>query len=193
MAFEGNHTERIYFEALKESIRFKNDIIYLHLLNRQHNDTNSAPNHVFNKLKREASDRYNFEAQDELWMIIDKDKWKNIPQIVAQCDKLSNMHVALSNPCFELWLLLHIKNINDYKKTELEKITENKKNGNRTYLELKIIEILGAYNKSNPKPELYLPTVNYAIEQAKLLDSNLEDYPTGLGSHVYKLVDCLIQ
>ena len=37
---------------------------------------------VFNKLKKEAKDEYNFNSQDELWMIIDKDRWRNIDAII---------------------------------------------------------------------------------------------------------------
>ena len=78
LAFEGNDTEQIYFEEFKESEIFNNDLIYLHLLKRPKSDTNSAPNHVFNKLKREAKDEYNFEGNDELWMIIENMIWGTI-------------------------------------------------------------------------------------------------------------------
>jgi hypothetical protein len=85
IAYEGNETEKIYFEALKEDSRFNDEIICLHLLSRQRGDTNSAPNHVFSKLKREAKDEYNFNESDELWMVIDRDRWRNIPDIIKKC------------------------------------------------------------------------------------------------------------
>ena len=40
-------------------------------------------------------------------MIIDTDRWKNIPKIIEACNELENMFVAVSNPCFEFWILLH--------------------------------------------------------------------------------------
>ena len=55
----------------------------------------------------------------------------------------------------------------------------------------KIIEILGFYNKSNPKTELYLPYIEKAISQAKLLNNPEEDYPLKLGSFVYKIIESL--
>src|SRR5690606_7033455 len=122
LAFEGNDTERIYFEDFRSSVRFNDSLICLHLLSRSKDDTNSAPNHVFNKLKREAKDEFNFNKEDELWMIIDTDRWKNIPQIVQSCKAEGNMFVAVSNPCFEFWLLLHIKNLEDYSEEELKLI-----------------------------------------------------------------------
>lgn len=189
LAFEGNDTEEIYFEEFKHSEIFNDALIFLHLLKRPKKDTNSAPNHVFKKLKKEAKDEYNFKDTDELWMIIDTDRWKNIPDIISECKKQSNMFVAVSNPCFEFWLLLHIKDLAEYNEEELDLILKNGKVSNKkNYVDTKIVEILGAYNKSNPKPELFLPTVDFAIAQAKQLDQNNNEYPKKLGSHVYKVI-----
>lgn len=190
LAFEGNVTEEQYFTEFKDSNKFNDDLIYLHLLKRAKSDTKSAPKHVFNKLKSEAKDEYNFGKGDELWMIIDKDRWKNIPEIVQDCNDLENMFVAVSNPCFEIWLLLHIKDIQEYGPDELTLILENKKkSARRNYIDTKIFEILGSYNKVNLKAHQFLPNIDAAVERAKRLDNRLEDYPTGLGTHVYKLIE----
>lgn len=190
LAFEGNETEEKYFTDFKDNLKFNDDIISLHLLKRDKIDNNSAPNHVFKKLMKEARNEYNFGNKDELWMIIDRDRWKNIPQIIEDCKQLKNMFVAVSNPCFEFWLLLHIKNINEYTEKELQLIFTNKKvNRKKNYIDSKISEILGFYNKSNLKTDEFLPYIDNAIKQAKELDNAHEDYPTKLGSHVYKLIE----
>lgn len=194
LAFEGNDTEQIYFEEFKDSEKFNDELIYLHLLKRPKSNTNSAPNHVFKKLKKEAKDEYSFNEHDELWMIIDTDRWRNIPEIIDECKKLDNMFVTVSNPCFELWLLLHVKNISDYTEEELELILKNLKvTSKKNYIDIKLTEILGSYNKSNPKPEQFIPHLKNAIEQAKNLDSKNEEFPTLLGSHVYKIIEKLIK
>lgn len=194
LAFEGNDTERIYFEYLKSSDKFNDDLIYLHLLVRQKNDTNSAPNHVFNKLKREAKDEYNFNKQDELWMIIDKDRWKSIPQIIALCKKQGNMFVAGTNPCFEFWLLLHVKDFSEISSIEKQYLLENRKvTSSKRYIDKFLGEQIGGYNKTNPQPARFLPTVEFAIKQASLLDTPREDFPSDLGSHVYRVVQTLIK
>jgi len=194
LAFEGNDTEQIYFEEFKDSEKFNDELIYLHLLKRPKNNTNSAPNHVFKKLKKEAKDEYNFNDTDELWMIIDTDRWKNISEIIEECKKLDNMFVAVSNPCFEFWLLLHIKTITEYSIAELDLILKNNKvTSKKNYIDVKLTEILGSYNKSNPKPEQYIPHIKKAIEQAKELDLENEEYPKKLGSHVYKIIEKLIK
>ena len=60
LAVEGNIAEEEYFAEVRSSELSNDDLIYLHLLNRPRSDNNSAPNHVFNKLKREAKEKYNF-------------------------------------------------------------------------------------------------------------------------------------
>lgn len=195
LAFEGNDTERIYFDELKSHVKFNDDVIYLHLLSRPKNDTNSAPIHVFNKLKKEAKEEYNFNSQDELWMIIDKDRWKNIESIIGFCKAQGNMFVAGSNPCFELWLLLHIKEISELSEVEIKAILNNKKvSKNRTYIEKFLSDLLSdGYNKSNPIPSRFLPTIDDAIRQAKALDNLSEDFPSSIGSHVYKIAENVIK
>jgi len=195
LAFEGNDTERIYFEDIRSDDKFNNELVYLHLLSRPKKDTNSAPIHVFNKLKREAKEEYNFNKADELWMIIDKDSWKNIPEIIELCKKQGNMFVAGSNPCFEFWLLLHIKKISDITLVETDLLLKNGKISNRKrYIDTYLGNILDdGYNKTNPKPERFFPHIKLAIKQGKELNSANEDFPTNLGSHVYKIVERLIK
>jgi hypothetical protein len=194
LAFEGNDTERIYFEDFKASDKFNDSLIFLKLLTRSKNDTNSAPNHVFEKLKKEAKDEFNFNENDELWMIIDTDRWKTIPKIIQACKEEGNMFVAVSNPCFEFWLLLHVKNIEDYSAEELELILKNKKvSQDKRYVDSQLTAILGSYNKSKPRTELYFPTLDFAISQARKLNNSNEEYPKGLGSQVYKVMEKILK
>lgn len=191
LAFEGNATEEKYFQSFKDSVKFNDEQVFLKLLTRHKKDTKSAPNHVFAKLKREAKDEYTFGNDDELWMIIDTDKWQNIPKIAEDCVKENNMFMAVSNPCFEFWLLLHIKNITEYSPDEQKEIFANSKlsKHGKTYVERKLTEILGSYNKTNPLPNRFLGGLKLAIDQAKKLDNGEEPFPSQLGSHVYKLIE----
>ena len=195
MAYEGNNTEALYFEKLKESARFNDELIHLKSLRRKKGDTNSSPHHVFKKLKREAKEEYNLGFMDELWMIIDRDKWINIPEIFNLCKKEGNFHLALSNPCFEFWLLLHIKDWADFDPQQLNDIYENRKPKNeRTYLKSLLDSLLeGGYSESNPRPHRFFPHIDLAILRAKDLDKLNEDYPSYLGSHVYKLVEKILK
>jgi len=189
LAFEGNVTEEQYFSEFKNSNKFNDELIYLHLLKRPTTDTNSVPIHVFTRLKKEVKDEFNFNEGDELWMIIDRDRWHNIPEIIEACKAVDNMFIAVSNPCFEFWLLLHIKDIKEYEPCELDMILKNGKVGNRNYVETKIVEVIGSYNKKKLKTEEFIPCVDTAVLRAKTLDVNKEEYPTNLGSHIYKLIE----
>ena len=194
LAYEGNKTEAKYFEAPKETIRFNDELIHLVSLKRPKRDTKSAPIHVFTKLKKEAKDEYNFKGTDELWMIIDRDRWKNIPEISILCRNEGNFYLALSNPCFEFWLLLHIKDLREFNQQELDEIFENRKiSVARTHLKKLLGDLFeDGYNESNPKPKRFFPHIDLAIVRAKGIDNPAEEYPTKLGSHVYKLVEKII-
>ncbi len=45
---------------------------------------------------------------DEVWVIFDTDEHPNIPRACTEA-RDSGIGVALSNPCFELWLILHCR------------------------------------------------------------------------------------
>ena len=51
----------------------------------------------------------------------------------------------------------------------------------------------GGYNKTNPQPERFFPHTEFAIMQGKELNSANEDFPSGLGSFVYKIVERIIK
>ena len=195
LAYEGNITEAQYFEKLKDNVRFNDELIHLMSLKRSKGDTNSAPRHVFKKLKKEAKDEFNFKLHDELWMIIDRDKWTNISEISTLCQNEGNFYLALSNPCFEFWILLHIKDVSEYNTDEQKAIFENRKvSKSKTHLKRMLSELLeDGYNESRPNPQRFFPNIDIAISRAKSLDNLNEDYPTGLGSHVYKLVEKIIK
>ena len=46
---------------------------------------------------------------DEIWCVFDTDTHENLPQALQEA-RQSGIRVAVSNPCFELWLVLHARN-----------------------------------------------------------------------------------
>lgn len=53
---------------------------------------------------------YSLTDADEVWFIIDSDKWGNeINTLRQNVAKHNNWFVAQSNPCFEVWLYYHIQ------------------------------------------------------------------------------------
>jgi len=47
-----------------------------------------------------------FEERDEGWIVIDRDEHPHFHDAVARCEQ-AGVKVARSNPCFEVWLILH--------------------------------------------------------------------------------------
>lgn len=48
-------------------------------------------------------------AQDAFWCIFDVDEHPNLSQAIEMAEA-NNINLAISNPCIELWFLLHFKN-----------------------------------------------------------------------------------
>ncbi|MGL1887970.1 MAG: RloB family protein [Reichenbachiella sp.] len=191
LAYEGNISEPQYYEALKDTLKYKEHLVRVISLKRDPNDTKSAPNHVFQKLKK-IKEEYNLKPTDEFWMIIDKDRWV-LDKWVDKCTDEGNFNIALSNPCFEFWLLLHVAGLSDFSTIEQTNIKENAKVTNKkNHLDQILNGLLDAgYNKTNIMPERFLPNIENAIRQGIELDSN--DIHDSLGSHNYKLVQKLIE
>ena len=50
--------------------------------------------------------RNSFEKNDEVWAVFDRDEHPKFDEAVRLCES-NGVGVARSNPCFELWLILH--------------------------------------------------------------------------------------
>lgn len=150
------------------------------------------------KLLQEAKKEYRFKVTDEFWLIIDRDDWEeihnhNFDKLVDDCKKETNFFLAMSNPCFEIWLILHLKDINEFNEEKKRMLTTNERNSNsKNYIDIVLSEIQGrGYNK-RPNPRIFLPLTKTAISRAKELDIENQDYPKQLGTHIYKLIEKLI-
>lgn len=114
---------------------------------------------------------------DQVCVIFDrdyKDLQKNMDEIFRLCDEY-RIKVVISNPNFELWLLMHFPNIEQYPRGDL---LANKKNVGgklfkeasvkKKYLEILVSKNAGGYSKgSKLEFEKFLPFIDLAIEQAK--------------------------
>ncbi|MCK9159698.1 MAG: RloB family protein [Bacteroidaceae bacterium] len=112
------------------------------------------------------------------------------------CRVEHNFFLALSNPCFEIWLILHLKDLSEFNEKELKLLCENPRvSCKKHYVDTVIDESMDngrGYNK-RPNPRIFLPHTREAIERAKALSKNRELFPSGIGTDVYKLVEKLIK
>ncbi len=47
-----------------------------------------------------------FEENDEVWAVFDRDQHPNFKRAIGRCHR-AGVRVGRSNPCFEVWLILH--------------------------------------------------------------------------------------
>ena len=137
------------------------------------------------------------EERDELWICIDADHWirglhqREFSQVLQEC-RSKGYGIAISNPCFKVWLLMHFAEVDD--RLLLEILGENL-SGNLTdtlrssvrcdRFEARLREVAGGYNKSNvARLQLSAQQVFQAIERARSLDGT-SDVPNCPGTRVY--------
>ena len=190
IAAEGEFTEKIYFEALRKHAR--NSRVHIKILERdEENKHNSSPEYVLEQLMQYKTENP-IEQDDELWLVIDRDRWtiKSISAVAQRCVQDPSYHLALSNPCFELWLILHIVDVSLESEEEKIKIQKNRREKKNTdpYLKRKLRALLGSYSESNYDADQLVIQVAEAIMRAEALEKNKNArWPQGLGTHVYKL------
>jgi hypothetical protein len=181
IASEGTVTEPLYFDAIKEVVkqdRKLNRLVEIAILSRaDKNDTNSDPLAIL-QLLDEVNKKYVLTEGDELWLVIDRDHRKQgaekakIADIYTKCQQ-KKYEFCMTTPCFELWLVLHFKNLNDFSAEEQVLMLKNHKlstaKSARTYLEKVLLDILGEYSKNNLDMTKFLPQIPHAIERAEAL------------------------
>lgn len=195
IASEGKDTERIYFKALAKE--YTNPRVHVHILKRSEDEkNNSSPEHVLEQLN-EYKCQYELEADDELWLVTDKDHWTEamLSRVATECMQDVSMHMALSNPCFELWLLLHLVDVSSLTPEEQRLWIENrrKSKSSNPYLKVLLRQKLGSYHESAYDVLTLIEHVEVAIERARLLDKNPADrWPQTLGTRVYLLAESVM-
>ena len=195
IASEGKDTERIYFKALAKE--YTNPRVHVHILERSEAEqNNSSPEHVLKQLN-DYKESYALEADDELWLVVDKDRWTEamLSRVATECAQDNYMHMALSNPCIELWLLLHLVDVTLLTPEEQQQWLENRRKSKSAdpYLKVRLRQEMGSYHEAAYDAQMLIAHVEKAIERAKTLDKNPSDrWPQTLGTRVYLLAESVM-
>ncbi len=142
-------------------------------------DGSSAAAHVLERLLS-----YDHEEDDERWLLLDTDHCIRNEHLASftstlQQARQKGINVALSKPCFELWLLLHHVDDSNVGALRHARDTEDK-----------LREILGQYNKTRLKKEHFsAESMQAACERAQRLDSTVTggEIPNSNTTRVYQL------
>jgi hypothetical protein len=173
VATEGSITEKIYFEEF----RFTN--LQIKVIPSQ--GGKSSPNHIFENVET-FKQKYELGQGDQLWIVIDVDRWpKATLSEVSKNARQKNINLAVSNPCFELWLALHfVDNLPD-------PISPSSLNSH-------LRTALGSYSKTKYDAAQFVDTIDTAIERAEELDIAAKDrWPQSTGTHCYKLAKVILK
>ncbi len=66
-------------------------------------------------------ERNSFEERDQIWAVFDRDEHERYDEAVRLCEE-NGVRIARSNPCFEVWLILHER---DYHRPDDRKEVQN--------------------------------------------------------------------
>lgn len=195
IASEGKDTERIYFSAM--AAEYTNPRVHVLLLERREGEeNNSSPEHVLQQLN-DSKQQYALEEDDELWLVIDKDRWTEaiLSRVAAACAQEHSLHLALSNPCFELWLLLHVIDATKLHPEERKQWMENRRKTRNAdpYLKVRLRQEIATYHESSYDAKQLIVHVEDAIARARLLDVSPTDrWPQTLGTRAYLLAESVM-
>lgn len=157
LAYEGDVTEKKYFEDLRQSPMFNNSGSIETIPLKKERNAGNSPLDV-KKLLSKAKAEYNFRTTDEFWLIIDRDDWEKIHHVdfdalYDDCEKEKNFFIALSNPCFEFWLILHLRKLEDIADGDRKKILKMKKSVLNITTLIYILPIVSEMDEVTPRDQ----------------------------------------
>lgn len=138
----------------------------------------SAPKHFLTRLQK-FLDNNGSQIDDSIWFVLDIDAWTrdSINELIGFCEQTPNWHIAISNPCFEVWLNMHTGPLQE----KMEDCASLK-----TLLNTRI---RGGFH-----PDTICPMIEDAIEYAKAADVHpTKDYPGQLQTKVYRLAAAMLE
>jgi len=173
IATEGTKTEPEYFSM------FNNDnlIVKVQCLK---GDGKSDPLHVLKRMKLYLKSS-GLKISDEAWLVVDKDQWtdEQLKTLHHWSQEKENHGMALSNPLFEYWLLLHFEKGGGIASA-------------RTCIE-RLRQHLPDYDKGINRGKIKKEMIVEAVARAKEKDSpSCPDWPRDPGTTVYRLVEKIL-
>lgn len=140
----------------------------------------SAPNHFLQRIEKFIEDGgWSPADNDVLWCVLDVDRWsrEEIENLRTACEAHPNWNIAISNPCFEIWLLYHI----------LPTISDNGENCSALKQQLHQ-QLRGGYNLRT-----IAPLIQTAADNARSADSNSTGtFPDRMKTKLYLLADQML-
>lgn len=195
---EGEKTEIQYFLGIRDNAREININSLIEVIPIENDDKELGQSHPIRKINNFNEDiennKFLYDKEiDKVCFVIDRDPQnfseEQFDNFLRMC-KDYNYKVYVSNPTFELFLLMHDDKIFDIDKTAM---LENRRVSNsKRFLEVKLSEIFGC-NKKNINFEKFKVNIKKAINNEKKFEEDLINLKHNLGSNVGTLLDEMIE
>jgi len=180
LATEDTHAADQYFRALQHDGAIDRSRVQIVILPTE--GGLSSPRWLVQRLDEQREKLDAGLEQDELWLLpdIDHHREKELSEAASQASQ-KGYRLAASNPCFEVWLLLH----------ETDDLSDVQTHEEHTQAaaacEAKLRTLLGSYSKRRLDSSRYAGEKLIVAEaRAKALDTG-ERWPTAAGTHVHRL------
>lgn len=194
---EGANTETWYFRKLIDIRKFLNihPLIDIRLLEKTEEDKDiSFPRKLitFAESQKKNPEISFDEERDKMIIVFDADifeeKVQDYDDVVALGEE--NNILAVSNPAFELFLLLHFEHAyeEDIKMNE-EKIIKNQKVGNQTFIYKLLLARTGINPKKNSGIGELAKKVDVAIEQEKKINEEIHACKGKVTCNIGKIIE----
>jgi hypothetical protein len=184
VATEDTYAPKQYFEGIR--------VPRVKVLVLESQDGLVAPHHVVDRLReafRTAQHSGDYQEGDQLWVVLDTDHHVKVSHLKSTVHALDEARregfiIAVSNPSFELWLLLHHEDVT----------ATSFKNSQEVASRLRVV--LGEYNKCNLQLQRFgQERIPAAIRRARSLEENPDSpkghWPEQAGTRVYLLLQAL--
>lgn len=196
---EGDNTEIQYFCGVRDNARELNIVPLIEIIPIENDEWEYGQSHPKRKLSNFEKDlengKFTYDNDiDKICFVIDRDPQNfsenQLDDFIDNCNK-NKYEVYLSNPTFELFLIMHDDRVLKIDKKEMLENRRNGKKGKR-FLEKKLSEYFG-FNKKNLDFEKIKPNIKKAIKNEKQFCEELDKLKNELGSNVGRLLDSIIE
>ena len=127
---EGEVTEKQYLELLQQHIRSKIATFKTVAVGGEPTKVLKSVEDTLDKIQQGSKRDKQYDA---LILIVDVDQHQRLQEVIQECSSRQAVYAAVSNPCFEQWLLWHKVDKTKYmttaqcvKESSIEKITTKK-------------------------------------------------------------------
>lgn len=196
---EGANTETWYFKKLIDIRKSLNihPLIDIRLLEKTEEDKDiSFPRKLiaFAESQKDNKEIAFDKERDKMIVVFDADifeaKVQDYDDVIAEGGK--NNILAVSNPAFELFLLLHFEN--SYEQDILpnqEEIIKNEKEGNQTLIYKLLLSKTGINSKKNSQIGELAEKVDIAIMQEKKVNEDIHDCKGKITCNIGKIIESI--